>query len=95
MSCAYVVGRIAVKDPDRWAEYRGRVPDTLAPWAGELVFRGRQAEAASGEDRYPDIVVIRFPSLEAARGWHASPAYRALVPLRERAADVVLAMYEA
>jgi uncharacterized protein (DUF1330 family) len=37
MSCAYVVGRIAVKDPDRWAEYRARVPGTLVPWGGELV----------------------------------------------------------
>jgi uncharacterized protein (DUF1330 family) len=95
MSCAYVVGRITVTDPERWAEYRARVPGTLAPWAGELVFRGRQAELMAGEDPHPDIVVIRFPSLEAARGWHASPAYRALVPLRGRAADVVLAMYEA
>lgn len=95
MSCAYVVGRISVKDPDRWAEYRARVPDTLVPWSGELVFRGRRAAVASGEEPHPDIVVIRFPSLEAANAWHASPTYRALVPLRLQAADVVLAMYEA
>jgi hypothetical protein len=37
MSCADVVGRISVKDPDRWAEYRARVPGTLVPWGGELV----------------------------------------------------------
>jgi uncharacterized protein (DUF1330 family) len=92
MTVAYVVGRIAVKDPAPWAEYRSRVLDTLVPWAGELVFRGRQAEVKSGEDPYSDIVVIRFPSLDAARGWHASPAYQALVPLRSRGADVVLSM---
>jgi uncharacterized protein (DUF1330 family) len=95
MSCAYVVGRISVKDPDRWAEYRGRVPDTLVPWGGELVFRGRRAAVPSGEEPHPDIVVIRFPSLDAASGWHASAAYQSLVPLRLQAADVVLAMYEA
>jgi uncharacterized protein (DUF1330 family) len=95
MSSAYVVGRISVKDPDRWAEYRARVPDTLVPWGGELVFRGRRAAVPSGEEPHPDIVVIRFPSLEAANAWHASPAYQALVPLRLQAADVVLAMYEA
>ena len=95
MTVAYVVGRITVKDRDRWAEYRDRVPETLGPWAGELVFRGRQAGALSGEDPFPDIVVVRFPSLDAARGWHASPGYQALVPLRDQAADVVLSMYEA
>ena len=95
MSSAYVVGRISVKDPDRWAEYRARVPGTLVPWGGELVFRGQRAAVPSGEEPHPDIVVIRFPSLEAANAWHASPAYQALVPLRLQAADVVLAMYEA
>ncbi|MCA3177169.1 MAG: DUF1330 domain-containing protein [Burkholderiaceae bacterium] len=95
MSCGYVVGRISVKHPERWAEYRARVPGTLVPWGGELVFRGRRASVPAGEEPHPDIVVIRFPSLEAANGWHASPAYQALVALRLQAADVVLAMYEA
>jgi len=40
-------------------------------------------------------VVIRFPSLEEADGWHRSPAYQALVPLRQSAADVVLTTYRA
>jgi uncharacterized protein (DUF1330 family) len=39
--------------------------------------------------------VIRFPSLEAADGWHYSAAYQALIPLRMQAADVVLLSYEA
>jgi uncharacterized protein (DUF1330 family) len=40
------------------------------------------------------MVVIRFPSLEAADGWHQSAAYQALIPLRNQAADVVLITYE-
>jgi uncharacterized protein (DUF1330 family) len=44
---------------------------------------------------HPDIVVIRFPSLADAQGWHASPAYQALIPLRQEAADVVLTTYAA
>jgi uncharacterized protein (DUF1330 family) len=30
---AYVIGNITVKDPDKWAEYRRLVPETLVPWA--------------------------------------------------------------
>lgn len=95
MPVAYVVGQISVKDPRKWADYRRQVPDTLAAWSGELVFRGARAAVLSGENPHADIVVIRFPSLDAAAGWHASEAYQALVPLRHEAADVVLTTYEA
>ena len=95
MSHAYVVGQITVKHAERWAEYRGQVLATLRPFGGELVFRGEQVEALSGVCTHPDIVVIRFPSLEKADGWHRSPAYQALVPLRQSAADVVLTTYRA
>lgn len=38
---AYVIGNITVKDPQKWAEYRSLVPETLAPWGAELVLRGK------------------------------------------------------
>ena len=38
---ACVIGHITVKDPEKWAEYRSRVPATLAPWGAELLLRGR------------------------------------------------------
>ncbi|MDO9600083.1 MAG: DUF1330 domain-containing protein [Azoarcus sp.] len=94
MSFAYVVGQITVKHPGKWAEYRDRVPATLAPWGAELVLRGQQAAVLAGENPHPDIVVIRFPDLAAANGWFASSAYQALVPLRQEAAELVLVAYE-
>jgi uncharacterized protein (DUF1330 family) len=86
---------MTVKSPTHWAEYRGQVLATLTPWRGELVFRGNQVKALSGECPHADIVVIRFPSLADADGWHNSAAYQALIPLRQAAADVVLTTYEA
>ncbi|HAF56320.1 MAG TPA: DUF1330 domain-containing protein [Thauera sp.] len=94
MSDAYVVGHITVKNAEMWAEYRSKVPQTLAPWGAELVFRGRQAAALAGENPHSDIVVIRFPSVAAVNNWFSSPAYQALIPLREQAADVLLLSYE-
>jgi uncharacterized protein (DUF1330 family) len=38
--------------------------------------------------------VIRFPSIEASRSWFHSPAYQALVPLRQQAAEVVLVGFQ-
>ena len=91
---AYLIGHITVRDTGKWAEYRGRVPATLEPWGAELVFRGRRVAVLSGEHPHSDTVVIRFPSAAALAGWHGSPAYQALIPLREQAAEVVLIAYE-
>ena len=58
---------------------------SAAPW---------KAPALAGESPHSDIVVIRFPSVAALNDWFSSPAYQALIPLREQAADVLLLSYE-
>ncbi len=92
---ACLIGHITIKDPQKWAAYRSQVPATLAPWQAELVFRGRKFVVLGGEHAPTDTVVIRFPDTASLRGWFASPAYQALIPLREAAADVTLIGYEA
>jgi uncharacterized protein (DUF1330 family) len=95
MPHAYIVGQMTVKNETKWTEYRSQVLATLTPFGGELVFRGNQVRALSGECPHADIVVIRFPSLVDADSWHNSAAYQALLPIRQEAADVVLTTYEA
>lgn len=94
MSHACVIGHIAIKDAEKWGEYRNQVPATLAPWGAELLLRGKLADVFSGTHTQGDTVVIRFPDLAAARAWHASAAYQALIPLRRQAADVTLLLFE-
>ena len=90
---AYVIGHITVKDAAKWAEYRARVPATLAPWQAELVFRGERLAVLGGEHRHSDTVVIRFPNAAAIDGWYNSAAYQALIPLRREAADLDLVSF--
>lgn len=94
-AAAFVIGHITVRDPVLWDEYRRAVPATLAPWGGELVFRGRLHAVLGGAHEHRDAVTIRFPEIAAAEAWFASAAYQALIPLREKAADLVLLSYEA
>jgi uncharacterized protein (DUF1330 family) len=94
-AAAYVIGHITVKDPEKWAEYRSRVPATLAAWGAEVIVRGRLVSVLSGEHAYTDTVVIRFPDIQSVKGWHESSAYQALIPLRNQAADMTLLSYEA
>lgn len=95
MGKARLIGHITVKNAAKWDEYRGRVPATLAPWGGALIFRGTLANVLAGEHAHADVVVVSFPDAEALAGWHASAAYQALIPLRMEAAEVVLLAYYA
>jgi uncharacterized protein (DUF1330 family) len=91
---AYVIGHITVKNSEKWAEYRMKVPATLAPWGGEVILRGKRVAVLSGAHPYTDTVVIRFPEAEAIAMWYGSPDYQALIPTREQAAEIVLISYE-
>lgn len=91
---AYIIGHITIKDAAHWAAYRDRVGATIAAWGGELVFRGRTITVLNGEHPHTDTVVARFPDKAALLGWHDSPEYQALIPLRDAGADVTLVAYE-
>ena len=94
MKNAYLIGHITVKNKEKWAEYRNRVPATLEPWAAEVVLRGKLCSVLSGNHAHTDTVVIRFPDLTALNSWYASPSYQALIPLRQEAAEIELLSYE-
>ena len=76
---AYVIGHITVRNEEKWAAYRSQVPATLAPWNAELLLRGEKTDVFAGEHTATDTVVLRFPNVEAMRGWFLSPAYQALI----------------
>ncbi|OWW19429.1 DUF1330 domain-containing protein [Noviherbaspirillum denitrificans] len=92
---AYIIGHITVRDAAKWDEYRAKVGATIATWGGELVFRGKKLKVLSGIHTHTDTVVARFPDKDALLGWHDSPEYQALIPIRDAGADVTLVSYEA
>jgi len=91
---ACLVGHVTVKDPAKWAEYCSKVPATVTPWGGQLLFRGKRNSVLSGAHAHTDVVAIRFPDAAALHGWHDSPAYQVLIPIREQAVDLVLVSYD-
>ncbi len=91
---AYLIGHITVKDPELWSQYTAGVRESLAPFGAEVVFRGRRVSELAGQQPRANAVVLRFADHDTLLRWFASPAYQALIPLREHAADVVIAGYE-
>jgi uncharacterized protein (DUF1330 family) len=80
---AYVINEIVVTDPERFVAYSSQVPAILAKYGGEYVVRGGAPERVDGPEPPERLVVLRFPSREAARAWRESPEYRAILPIRE------------
>lgn len=91
---AYLIGHLTVKDPERWQTYVAGVRESLLPFGAEVVFRGRRAAQLAGHQPHEAAVVLRFRDHDTLTRWFASPAYQALIPLRDLAADVIIAGYE-
>jgi uncharacterized protein (DUF1330 family) len=81
---AYVIVDVEVLDPEPYKDYVRGVPATLDPFGGRFVVRGGASETLEGDWSPKRIVVIEFPSVERAKAWHASPAYQAILPIRQR-----------
>jgi uncharacterized protein (DUF1330 family) len=79
---AYAIGRLTrINMGPGIVEYLERIDDTLAPFQGRFLIHGETPERKEG-DWQATLIVIGFPSIEAARAWYDSPAYQAIIPLR-------------
>jgi len=79
---AYVVNEIWVTEPERFSTYAQQVPPTLAAYGGRYVVRSGATHAVEGEPP-GRIVILEFPDRAAALAWRASPAYQAILPIRD------------
>jgi uncharacterized protein (DUF1330 family) len=84
---AYAIADLEVTDPARFAEYRQRVPETLAAYGGRFLVRGGAHEVVEGSWHPRRLVVLEFPSLTQARRWYDSEEYREPRAMRLAASD--------
>ena len=79
---AYVIADITVTNPDGYAPYRAIAAKTVADYGGRFIARGGTVESREGDWNPGRIVIIEFPSVEAARRWWDSPEYQKPKALR-------------
>lgn len=94
MPYGYVIAQIDVKDPDAYRDYVARVTPIVAKFGGEYLIRGGASETVEGTAPGARTVVIRFPSLQAARDWYFSPDYAGTKMLRQAASTSVQTLAE-
>ncbi len=83
----YLVAQVRVQDPQRYQEYRARVPATIEKFGGRFVLRAPDVVVLEGRHDGRRLVVIEFPSVEAVQAWYASPEYQAIIPLRQSCSE--------
>ena len=91
---AYVVGHVTVTNPEGYAGYSSRVPETLAPHGGEFLVRGGNPTVLEGEMPQNRHVVIRFPDRAAAEAWYGSPEYQEIIAIRHAHSTGILMIVE-
>jgi uncharacterized protein (DUF1330 family) len=89
---AYAVAHIRdVRMGPAIVEYLEKIDATLEPFGGRFIIHGGEKTLLEGN--WPgDLIVIEFPSRDAAISWYNSNNYRAILPLRtdNSAADTII-----
>ena len=90
----YVIAGVTVEDPAKYEEYRSQVMPTVLKHGGRFVVRGGTQEVVEGSWNPKRIVVLEFPSYQAAKDWYHSPEYQPLAKLRASASQSNLIIVE-
>ena len=86
MSSAYIIAYVQVTNPEQYTEYRKWSTEAMQVHGAEVCVRGGQVAVLEGDWAPERVVVLKFPSFDAAKAFHDSPEYRKARQAREGAA---------
>ncbi len=78
----YVIADVEIKDAAGMEPYRDAVEATVKKYGGRFVVRGGKHEVLEGQWRPVRLVLLEFPSLDAAKKWYDSADYGKIKPIR-------------
>ena len=79
---AYLIASIEVQDRDGFDAYREQVTAVIEQYGGRYLVRGGAVHPLEGDLGLKRLVILEFPSLDAARCFYDSEAYAPLLKLR-------------
>ena len=94
MAKGYWIANVDVRNADGYKQYVAALPDIFRKFGARYATRGGKTEVVEGKSR-SRIVIIEFPSYEAALGCYHSPEYQAAKKLRDGNAEADLVVIEA
>ena len=91
---AYMVVDARSSDPERMVEYRRLAQIAVEHHGGRYLVRGSPYQTLEGNWQPQRLVVLEFPSMEAARKFYDSPDYLAAREARKGVSDFDLLLVE-
>jgi uncharacterized protein (DUF1330 family) len=73
---AYLISDVDIQNAAELSEYIARVPAILEAHGGRYIARLGRIEVIEGTWQPRALVILEFPSTEAAKCWYASPEYQ-------------------
>ena len=86
MPSAYILAYVSVTDPVQYEEYKKLSSLAMQAHGAEVCVRGGTAEVLEGDWAPDRVVLLKFPSAEAARAFNDSVEYSAARQSRQGAA---------
>ena len=75
MPSAYILANVDVQDPAAYEEYKRLSTIAMKAHGAEVCVRGGKVEVLEGDWHPQRLVLLKFPSVEAAKKFNDSPEY--------------------
>lgn len=94
MAKGYMIARVRIDDMEQYRKYMAVTPGAIASHGGRFIVRGGRHETVEGETETDRIVVVEFPSYDAAKAFYFSETYQEAIKLRENAGAAQFVLVE-
>jgi uncharacterized protein (DUF1330 family) len=91
---AYIIARVTVTDPEKYETYKALAPAVIAAHGGRYVVRGGAMKILEGEPDSRRVVVLEFPTVEAAEAFYTSAEYETARQKRRGAAEMQMILVD-
>ena len=84
---AYIIASVNVTDPEKYKNYMALSPGAVAAAGGKFIVRGGNPKILEGDWSRPRVVIIEYPTREAAEAFYSSALYSTARAERQGAAE--------
>ena len=94
MPSAYILANVDVTDPQQYEQYKKLSSHAMQVHGAEVCARGGAVHVLEGDWSPKRVVLLKFPTAEAARAFYDSPEYAAAKAARQGAAVMRMVLIE-
>ena len=94
MPSAYILANVDVTDAQQYEQYKKLSSHAMQAHGAEVCVRGGKVDVLEGDWSPQRVVLLKFPTAEAARRFYDSPEYAAAKQARQGAAVMRMVLIE-